>query len=480
MNQFEYSQQKKVTSLPFSPPPYQKPRAATGRSVYRRLGPALASLLLFIGLLQAWVARADSQAPGATGTIAFVNATTGDEIRLVEPDGSNNRRLWAHGQDDPLKVYNVWSLDWRPDAAEIAFASNHENYCSINDGDIFVVGMDGSAYRRLTQGPSCAGLGAYPKGSVKVPVRNSSIFGDTFSGFVYFQGAPSILPVNLPPGGTTTLTFNDVADFGDGELQLATMIVPPYRAVSIASAVDVKTGQTVMTSQMDIYVPDTFWENRSPTWRSDGSAVGFFLNFASMKKLPPHPGPLELGDELQTDQSAMPDFTDMLHWGPPSKANQLLYRGSVAFDSQGIYLTTEGSANAGQKLLSYEVYEYVRGIDWLPDGSGFVYSVEELDGGFEALRANIFEYNFASKQSKRLTNFSNQFTGLLSVSPDGQQIVFDRADSNDSDAPADLFIINRDGSGLRLLANNGRAPDWSPKAVATPQRLFLPSVLANP
>lgn len=446
----------------------------------RGLRPAvLACLLLLVasGLLRPRETVADDEGLSATGTIAYVNATTGDEIRLVEPDGSNNRRLWANSQADPHNVYGVWSLDWRPNAAEIAFASNHENWCSINDGDIFAIGVDGGAYRRLTQGPACAGLSAYPKGTVKVPVRNSSIFGDTFTGFVYFQGAPSLLPVNLPPGGTTTLTLNNVADFGNGELQLATMIVPPYRAVSIASAVDVKSGQTVTTAQMNIYVPDTFWENRSPTWRSDSSAVGFFLNFASMMKLPPNPGPLELGQELQTNNSNMPDFADMLTWGPPSKANQLLYRGSVAFDSQGVYLITEGSSSAGQKLVTYETYQFVRGISWLPDGSGFVFSVEDLDGGFEAVKANIFEYNFASKQTKPLTNFTNQFAGQLSVSPDGKQIVFDRSNSNDPDAPADLYIINRDGSGLRLLASNGRAPDWSPKAVVTPQRLFLPSVL---
>ena len=435
-------------------------------------------LLLFVAMLAALASRpsAAQDSTDAGGTIAYVNATTGDEVRLMNADGSNNRRLWAHGQADPHEVYNVWSVDWRPDGGEIAFASNHENWCSINDGDIFVVGADGGGYRRLTQGPACSGLAAYPKGTVKIPVRNSSIFGDSFSGFVYFQGAPTILPVNLPPGGSTTLTFNNVADLGN-DVQLASMIVGLNRAVSIASAVDVKAGQTVTTAQMDVYVPDTFWENRSPTWRSDGSQVGFFLNFASMMKLPLNPGPLELGNELQTNNSNMPDFADNLEWGPPSKANQLLYRGSVAFDSQGVYLITEGSSSAGQKLVSYETYQYVRGISWLPDGSGFVFSLEELDDTFQAQRTNIFEYNFASKQTKRITNFSNQFVGEVSVSPDGKQIVFDRANSNEETAKRDVYIINRDGTELKLLASNGYAPDWGPAPVEYSQKTFLPSVL---
>jgi TolB protein len=435
----------------------------------------LSIALLMIGILIRPLAAQDTI--DAAGVIAYVNAATGDEIRLVNADGGNNRRLWAHGVADPHGVYTVRSLDWRPDGSEIAFDSTHENWCSINSADIYAVGADGSRYRRLTQGPACAGLSAYPKGTVKVPVENASIFGDSFSGFIYFQGAPSIQPVNLPPGGSTIVTFNNTADFGDGELQVATMIYAPNREISFATAADVKAGQTITTGQMDVYIPDGFWENHSPTWRSDGSAVGFFLNFSSMMKLPPNPGPLEIGSELQTNNSMMPDFADLLKWGPPAKSNQLLYRGSVSFDSQGVYLTTEGSANAGQKLVSYETYEFIRGLAWLPDGSGFIFSVEELDDTFEADRANLFEYNFGTKQTKRITNFSNQFAGQLSVSPDGTQIVFDRANSNEPDAPADLYIVNRDGSGLRLLAANGRAPDWGPAPIVLSQRLMLPVLL---
>jgi TolB protein len=437
-------------------------------------------LLLAAGLsagLAGWASGLTPDDPSAGGVIAFVNAATGDEIRLIEPDGSNNRRLWAHNLPDPSKVYAVDTLSWRPNAAEIAFSSSHESWCSINHTDIFAVAADGSNYRRITQAPSCAGLSAYPQGTIRVPVENNSIFGESFTGFVYFQGASSALPVSLPPGGSTTLTFKDVADFGDGELQVGAIVHPSGREISFATAVDVQAGQTVTTGKMDLYVPSGFWEAHSPTWRSSGDQIGYVLNFAGMFALPPNPPPLALGQELQTDQSAMPDFADHLAWGPPSRAKDLLYRGSVSFDAQGVYLTREFSATAGQRLFSYEVWEYIRGLAWLPDGSGFIYSVEESNNLNESVKANIFEYNFASKQSKRLTNFADQFAGEVSVSPDGKQIVFDRSAFPDSDAPADLYVINRDGSGLRLLAKNGRSPAWSPGALKNPQRLYLPAVL---
>jgi TolB protein len=412
--------------------------------------------------------------PAAVGSIAYVNAATGDEIRLVQPDGSGNRRVWAHGLADPNSVYRVTSLAWRPNAAELAFASSHENWCSLNDADIFAIAADGHAYRRITQAPSCAGLAAYPKGTVRVPVENSSILGDSFAGFVYFQGAPSILPLTLPPGGSSVLTFNNVADFGEAFEQVAVMIVPPNRAIAFETAVDVVAGQTVTTGEMGVYVPDTFWETRFPTWRSDGSSIGYVLNFASLFRLPPNPSPLDLGTELQTEPANMPDFADLLAWGPPSRANQLLYAGNTVFDSEAIYLLTEGSSGAGQKLLAYEVWEQVRGLAWLPDGSGFVFAVEEDNDSFESVRANVFEYTFATQQMKRLTNYSNLFAGQVSVSPDGTQIVFDRSAAKEPDAPADVWIMNRNGSGQRLLAANGRAPAWSPRAVPVVRRAYLP------
>lgn len=455
-------------------------RISTLCGMARRAAFTLALVTLLWSSAAAQATGSSQPAPAnvaADGVIAYVNATTGDEIRLIDAGGGNDRRLWTHGQADPNEVYSIWSLDWRPDGREIAFAGTHENWCSIDYADVFAINADGSNYRRISQSPSCAALGAYPKGTVRIPVENNNIFGETFTGFVYFQGAPSILPVSLAPGGSTVLTFNNVADFGDGFIQIGAIVHPAGRELSFAAAVDVVAGQTVTTGAMDLFVPTITWEARSPTWRSDGSRIGYFLNFASMFALPPNPSPVDLGQELQTDESAMPDFADLLKWGPPAKANQLLYRGNVIFDSQGIYLTTEGSGSAGQRLVDYETYQFIRGIDWLPDGSGFVYSVEELNQSFQAVRANLFIYTFASGQPKRLTNFSNQFVGQLSVSPDGTQIVFDRAASNDPTATADLYVINRDGTGLRLLKTNGYAPDWGPAPITYPERLVLPVLL---
>ena len=39
-------------------------------------------------------------AAAQTGVIAYVEDTNRDEIRLINPDGSNDRRLWGHNVAD--------------------------------------------------------------------------------------------------------------------------------------------------------------------------------------------------------------------------------------------------------------------------------------------------------------------------------------------------------------------------------------------
>jgi TolB protein len=224
----------------------------------------------------------------------------------------------------------------------------------------------------------------------------------------------------------------------------------------------------VRTDKTYVYTPTTPWEAHSATWRSDGSRIGYVFNFNSLRQIAPNPVPLDFGEELQTDASTMPDFVDLLAWGPPSRANDLLYAGD-AFDftegaSENIYLNTEGSATGGQKLLSFEVWERVLGLAWLPDGSGFLFSRIEVDDLVQAQSANVYRYDFASRQTTRVTNLTDEYAGKLSVSPDGQQVVFERGAALGylqlEVVDPELWVIKRDGSGLRRLVENGRAPAW--------------------
>jgi hypothetical protein len=83
------------------------------------------------------------------------------------------------------------------------------------------------------------------------------------------------------------------------------------------------------------------------------------------------------------------------------------------------------------------------------------------------VRSNLFAYDFASGQVTPLTDFADEYAGYPSLSPSGQQIVFART-TDLSGAQVDLWVMNRDGSGLRLLVEDGSVPTWSMRAPVMP------------
>jgi Tol biopolymer transport system component len=150
----------------------------------------------------------------------------------------------------------------------------------------------------------------------------------------------------------------------------------------------------------------------------------------------------------------------------PERSNQLLYYRSD-FAQTGIFHITEGSEDGGTVLATPNWDEYIQyGQAWLPDGSGFLYAVRSMFGG-----SKLFHYSFAANSTTLIAEFADH-VGAPSVSPDGQQIVFERGPSSDLVTgiitDPDLWIINRDGSGLHLLVENGRLPVWSLQNPTTP------------
>lgn len=352
---------------------------------------------------------------------------------------------------------DIYSLAWHPDATELAFASDHEGTCSLLESDLFAILPDGTRYRRITQAPACAELAAYPKGTVHVPVENWT----TDVVFIYIQGAST---VKMATGDS--VTFEEVADFGDGVMQVALAIGGSGRWLSASAVADVRPNQEVVTPLISVSgEANPGFGASGPSWRRDGSELGYTLGFGSLNRIASRPAPLSFGSDLLGADVETPLFSTLLAWGPTAAtANQLLYAGGGDFEvPAGIYRTTAGSDSAGERLVSFETYDQVYGLAWLPDGSGFVYSVTEYFLDY----ANVFVYRFATQESTRLTNYDAHFAGLLSVSPDGKQVVFERAvkESEWSINLVDheLWMVDIDGSDLHQLVAEGRAPAWSPR-----------------
>jgi Tol biopolymer transport system component len=114
------------------------------------------------------------------------------------------------------------------------------------------------------------------------------------------------------------------------------------------------------------------------------------------------------------------------------------------------------------------------GLTWLPDGSGFLYSVTEGYGQ----KGNMYEYNFSTGESIPITNYTSGYVRRMSVSADGSQVVYERQELGewtDLNPSIDLWIMNLNGGGQALLVENAKGPSWSYQTPSVPTPPTQPS-----
>jgi len=437
----------------------------SARSAKTRL--SLSSGLFIVLMLAASIASTQPYASAANtpGTIAYMRG--GNELRLIEPDGSHDRNLWT--EPDPQFNYQINSLIWRPDGTEITFASDHEAPVSRYASDLYAIRPNGTGLRKLTNTPLNSQLNGYPTGSVVLSIGNGTLSSGPF--LIYIQGALAAQSVAIPAGEAQTVTLTDVADFD--KPQFAVAIDGDDRWV-MTTAINVQAGSTVNGGSflMTENTKRQRYGAYAPAWRMDDSQVGFILgDCVAMYQVSANPpaGGLNEAPLLNT-QTVNPCLIDR---GPtPATANKILY-GVFWPSDHGIYLVTEGATGPGTKLITYDTPDLLLGLQWLPDGSGFIFSkTTDYD-----ISSNLYEYDFATNTVTLLTDFTAELAAGFSLSPDGQSVVFERTPTLGG-SQIDLWIMDRDGSNLRLLVSDGQIPSWG---VSTPtpvlnRHVYLPIV----
>jgi hypothetical protein len=406
----------------------------------------------------------DAPSPALANTIAYVtSAPGGDQIRLVEPDGTGDRLVWPMGGTNPEISHRVTSLAWRPDARAIAFTSSHEPTCSWYHADVYLLRSDGDGLRRVTNAPACSGLAELPTGRVTVGVLNASFSSGLFQ--VYVQGARTVEQIQLGPGASGAVTFESVADLGTG-LQPAVVILGGYRWIGGAAA-DVQAGATVHAGDI-VIGGEGHWHLGADkvVWNADGSQLGYvFGECAQLYRIAPIEGFGSVGTPLLSSAD------DGVHacamdWGRTDATKEAFLHLAMGFwDDRGIYLATEGGG-AGTRIVEVAepgYGEFVDHVAWLADGTGFLFSgflFPEPDTFDYDYAGNLYRYDFASDAVKRVTGFTSEFVRRFSVAPDGEHVVFELQEEIGSEE-SDLWIVRLDGGGLRLLVEGARAPAWS-------------------
>lgn len=419
------------------------------------------------------------------GSIAYVrsNDVTGDEIRLIESDGTNDRLLW--NTKTPLNgVQQIYAVTWNPVGSELAFASRHEEACSFYASDIYAIHSDGNGYRRVTAPPACGNTNGLPTGTVNVYVYNWTNTSGPF--YVYFEGAPGPKVITLTPGNTAMVTFTNVADFGSFK-QWGVVVFGIYRFTSVTGNADVLPGQTVDTGgYITLSYGSTTWGWTSPTWSSDGSEISYVFDDLTPHSIPANntaPGMIG-GTLFNVAIDSFPYHPKYLSWAPAGpRANQLLY-GAWAQDysSQYVYLGTSGSPSPGNALVNIDEEDLghvLLGLAWLPDSSGFLYSKTEGWGDY----GNVYQYIFATGSSTRLTDFTSGYPRRLTVSPDGANVIYEyqaTGDWLDQYLDLDLWMMDRYGNSQTLFVQDARAPAWSNQALPPPvtmdKKVYLPLI----
>jgi hypothetical protein len=186
------------------------------------------------------------------------------------------------------------------------------------------------------------------------------------------------------------------------------------------------------------------------TWKSDGSEIAYLVEAGLNQFLPAFPAHGQLGQDLFTGNTVL--VNGSLAWSPVS--DEFLYYSILAYP-HGIYRGVKGSDVSTHPLVLET--DYVSGLNWLPDGSGFLYSTQNF--GF--FSNQIIKFDFTSNQATVLADGSIYLVGS-SASPDGLYMAFaDRADEN---SPYDLFGKAIDGSQQWKIASDIVSWDWGPEA----------------
>ncbi len=402
--------------------------------------------------------------PAWGGSIAYIGLDSGGYARTINrinPDGSNQQTLWTHPETGITN--KIGDVAWKPNAAELAFGSNHETLYSAFQSDVYGIKPDGSGLRRITNPPSRATLlaGGYSLGTVTGKVRND--YGTLTNLLLYIQGAQEAVSISAHSKyDEVSFTVPNVAVLDGLQYVVFTWADAGHANCKVyaAAVVPMIANQTIDVGTLS-FNPATCskFESEGLAWKRDGADIA--VDVITPRKFQ------SSGQAIGSDLFNAPLMANLPAWSPVN--DQVLYHYfSLDAGTRGIYLTTAGGGT-GTRLVNDGGALWV-GLAWLPDGSGFVYTLDH----------QLYHYHLTSSTSTPIANFYNEYVFNPGVSPDGRYIVFQWQTGTSNQH--DLWIVDRNNPvEMWQLTGDGRStnPDWSRANPPTYHHLYLPLVQKN-
>ncbi len=348
--------------------------------------------------------------------------------------------LWTN--PNPISA-SMYDLAWKPDAKEIAFISGHEDGYSPFHTDIYAIQPDGSGMRRISNPPTREFLlaGGYQIASIKGKIYNGR--GNVSVFLVYVEGARDYVSVPLGAYQTETpFVINNIKYDPTNSHYVVFCWSDGGCANGREYSVPVFTllpGQTTDVGTLQFNGSCFHPEVTDVTWKRDGSEVGAIFEIMGYKF---DADGQVAGSSLFTSNAVADD----LAWSPVD--DSILYVDVVS--KHGLYRTYSGGGT-GDLLITSGVIS-PEDPCWLPDGSGFVY----------VMNNHIYEYSMSSATSQVVKFFYNEIISHPGVSPDGNYISFTRGNSINNNT--DLWILNHTNlTEMWAVTTNGRASyaSWS-------------------
>jgi acylaminoacyl-peptidase len=193
------------------------------------------------------------------------------------------------------------------------------------------------------------------------------------------------------------------------------------------------TGQTAKVTSVQ----------KSPTsmnWSPDGKWIAFAM----------------LVPEETKPFAEMPTKPEGAEWGKPAKLIQkLLYRadGEGYLEdgySQAFVVTADGGT---PRQLTHGAFHHAGTLSWTPDGQAIILSANRHDDWeYDPLNSEIYEVSLTDGAIRALTQRKGPDQNPA-VSPDGKLIAYTGFDDREQGYQVTrLYVMNRDGSGARLIS----------------------------